>query len=312
MAVVLHASGTQSATVTTEHFLSSPNMVGKFCLQVDLSNMVAGDVLELRCYKMVLGAGTQRVAWVEQFSGVQPADALIIVTDEIANTLTDTNAVRFSLKQTFGTSRNFAWAVYNTEDLPLLKPTIAGKTVNKILTSKLLPDVTYYALIWNDSGQIFNGSTFETFVDANYSTYAVTMTELGTSSGRYAASLPGALSATTRYTYEVVLKAGGSVAITDDVHSQGIIDVSVNSIFGDFETGTAQAGAASTITLRSGASSVTDYFKDQVIFIKSGTGALQTNRINAYNGTTKVATVSTAWATQPDATSVYIVLGRVG
>ena len=29
----------------------------------------------------------------------------------IANTLTDTNAVRFSIKQTFGTGRNFDWLV---------------------------------------------------------------------------------------------------------------------------------------------------------------------------------------------------------
>ena len=50
----------------------------------------------------------------------------------------------------------------------------------------------------------------------------------------------------------------------------------------------------------------------QVIFILSGTGAGQTNRITAYDGSTKVATVGTAWVTQPDNTSVYLVLGRVG
>ena len=116
MSITLYASGTQSATVTTEHFLSSPNAVGAFRLHVDLSNMVAGDVLELRIYKMVLTSGTSRVVWVEQWSGPQPTDALIIITDPIFNTLTDTNAVRFSLKQTFGTGRNFAWAVINEND----------------------------------------------------------------------------------------------------------------------------------------------------------------------------------------------------
>lgn len=78
------------------------------------------------------------------------------------------------------------------------------------------------------------------------------------------------------------------------------------------ETGTAQAGAASTITLRAGASAVNDFYKDQVIFILTGTGAVQTNRITGYVGATKVATVGTAWVTQPDNTSVYQVLGRVG
>ena len=114
--ITLYASGTQAATVTTEHFLSSPNVVGSFRLHVDLSNMVAGDVLELRVYKMVLTAGTSRVVWVEQWVGAQSTDALIVITDPVYNTLTDTNAVRFSLTQTFRTSRNFAWAVINEND----------------------------------------------------------------------------------------------------------------------------------------------------------------------------------------------------
>ena len=46
--------------------------------------------------------------------------------------------------------------------------------------------------------------------------------------------------------------------------------------------------------------------------IYSGTGAGQTNQITGYNGSTKVATVETAWATQPDSTSLYVVLGRIG
>lgn len=79
-----------------------------------------------------------------------------------------------------------------------------------------------------------------------------------------------------------------------------------------FEVGTAQAGGASTITLRSGASASNDFYKDQVVFITTGTGAGQTNRITGYIGATKAATVATAWVTQPDNTSTYLVLGRVG
>jgi hypothetical protein len=116
MAVTLNASGTQAATVTTEHFLASPNVAGTFVLQLDLVNMVAGDVVELRVYKMVLAGGTARVVSFAQFAGPQPTDSLIAISEGIANTLTDATAVRFSLKQTFGTSRNFPWAVYNVED----------------------------------------------------------------------------------------------------------------------------------------------------------------------------------------------------
>jgi len=86
----------------------------------------------------------------------------------------------------------------------------------------------------------------------------------------------------------------------------------LSTMYQTFENGTAQAGASSSISLRSGASSTTDFYKDQIVLVTSGTGAVQTNRITAYNGSTKVATVETAWAVQPDNTSVYVVLGRVG
>ncbi len=111
MAVTAYASGTQSATVTTEHFLSSPNVAGTFTLHVDTVNMVAGDVLELRVYQMVLTGGTQRVAYYARYEGAQPTDDLIKISVPISNELTDTNSLRFSLKQTYGTSRNFPWKV---------------------------------------------------------------------------------------------------------------------------------------------------------------------------------------------------------
>jgi hypothetical protein len=72
-------------------------------------------------------------------------------------------------------------------------------------------------------------------------------------------------------------------------------------------SGTAQAGAATTITLVSGASAVNDFYKNDGIYILSGTGAGQFRFITGYVGTTKVATVAT-WSTNPDATSVYVVL----
>lgn len=72
------------------------------------------------------------------------------------------------------------------------------------------------------------------------------------------------------------------------------------------DSGTAQAGAANTITLRAGASKSDDAYKGLTISITSGTGAGQTKTILAYNGTTKVATVNSAWATNPNNTSGYV------
>lgn len=111
MAVTLQASGTQTATVTTEHQLADTNVSGVFTFHVDTNAMVAGDVLELRIYQMVLTSGTSRVAFFQQFYGVQLADDLIKVSLPIGNDLTDATALRFSLKQTFGTGRAFPWKV---------------------------------------------------------------------------------------------------------------------------------------------------------------------------------------------------------
>ncbi len=71
------------------------------------------------------------------------------------------------------------------------------------------------------------------------------------------------------------------------------------------DAGTAQAGGAATITLRAGASPGDGAYEGLPVEILSGTGVGQTRTISAYNGTTKVATVSAGWGTAPDATSVY-------
>ena len=70
-------------------------------------------------------------------------------------------------------------------------------------------------------------------------------------------------------------------------------------------TATAQAGSANTITLDAGASAVDDFFTGMAIRLTSGTGANQIRSIIKYVGSTKVATVSRAYVTPPDATSVF-------
>lgn len=76
-----------------------------------------------------------------------------------------------------------------------------------------------------------------------------------------------------------------------------------------YTEGTAQAGAAGSITLASGESATDDYYNGQVVWITSGTGAGQFRVIDDYVGATKVASVSPNWATNPDNTSVYALAG---
>lgn len=76
------------------------------------------------------------------------------------------------------------------------------------------------------------------------------------------------------------------------------------------DSGTAQAGAAGTITLRAGVSAVNDAYKNMTVRITAGTGVGQENKVSSYIGATKVATMVANWGVNPDATSVYDVIDR--
>lgn len=70
-------------------------------------------------------------------------------------------------------------------------------------------------------------------------------------------------------------------------------------------TGTAQAGAAGTITLDASASATDDKYKYAAVTIISGTGIGQTRVGTGYVGSTKVLTVDTNWLINPDNTSGF-------
>ena len=76
-------------------------------------------------------------------------------------------------------------------------------------------------------------------------------------------------------------------------------------------TGTAQAGAASTLTLAAGASATDDAYKGMVMRLTAGTASGESNVITGYVGSTKVATVARAWTVTPDATSEYSIDANV-
>lgn len=111
MALTLEASGTQSATVTTEHTLATITTAGTYVLMVDTDAMVSGDGLELRVKTKVLTGGTARVIGFARFDGEQPPDDKIKISVPWDNELAEAGALVFTLKQTTGTSRNFPWKV---------------------------------------------------------------------------------------------------------------------------------------------------------------------------------------------------------
>jgi hypothetical protein len=73
------------------------------------------------------------------------------------------------------------------------------------------------------------------------------------------------------------------------------------------DSGAAQAGTSTTITLKSTASATDDIYNGMYVTITSGTGTGQIRLIEDYVGSTKVATVDVPFTTAPNGTSNYSV-----
>jgi hypothetical protein len=87
----------------------------------------------------------------------------------------------------------------------------------------------------------------------------------------------------------------------------GQIDL-VGGIPGGLRTATAAGGSASTITLDGAASSSNSFYNDCLVQITGGTGGSQTRLITGYVGSTQVATVTPNWVTNPDSSSVFVIM----
>jgi len=108
MAISEAYSGTQTATIGTEHVLNTttPETTdGIYQLVVDLANMAAGDILELRIKEKPISTGTQRTAWTQTFSHAQ-SDPLFM-----SPTVILLHGWDMTLKQTAGTGRSFPWSI---------------------------------------------------------------------------------------------------------------------------------------------------------------------------------------------------------
>ena len=103
-----------------------------------------------------------------------------------------------------------------------------------------------------------------------------------------------------------------SATLTPSATNGNITLTASASIFHDGRSNTAQAGANNTITLDSGASSTNDIFNGSVIVTTGGTGSGQTRIISDYVGSSKVATVSVNWETNPASDTTFKIVSHVG
>lgn len=109
MAVTQPSSGTQTATVGTEHTLATITVAGIYVLHVDAAALAAGEELELRVYKTILAAGTERLLDVYYFKHAQGEPCLAAIP------VICFTGIRATLKQVGGTGRAYPWALERTD-----------------------------------------------------------------------------------------------------------------------------------------------------------------------------------------------------
>lgn len=99
------ASGAQSATLDTEHTLTTQTTAGTYVLVVDTNAMVAGDVLILRAKTKAKTGSTSRLAYMAVYANAQtdPNKYSIPIPVDVE--------VVFTLEQTDGTGRSFDYNV---------------------------------------------------------------------------------------------------------------------------------------------------------------------------------------------------------
>jgi hypothetical protein len=106
MTWTVSSSGTQTATINTEHNLvAADTNNASFVLKVDCTNLVNGDVLELRLYTMVLSTGALNLAWKGSYSNAQ---AIIVKQSPF---VPSDQSIKATLKQIAGTGRSFDWSL---------------------------------------------------------------------------------------------------------------------------------------------------------------------------------------------------------
>ena len=106
MAVTIEDSGSQTATLATEHTLATITTAGVYQLEVDAANLADGENLTLKIFGKVRSGDTERLIYEASFENAQGKpllQSLAVPTPHHA---------KFTLEQNGGTGRAFPWAVY--------------------------------------------------------------------------------------------------------------------------------------------------------------------------------------------------------
>lgn len=127
MGVVVPTTGTQTATLTTEHTLLDTSTNGRYVLIVDTSVLTATEIVTFRQYNKVLSGDSYAV---DEELAVQAGQYPVLVT---IGPVEAPYGCKFTLTQVNGTGRAFKWRIVNlAANLGQIEGTAVAGTLSKV------------------------------------------------------------------------------------------------------------------------------------------------------------------------------------
>lgn len=105
--VAVNTSGSQTATISTEHTLATLSGAGVFVLCVDLANLAANDIVEFRIYGKADTGDTERLLHRGLYGPIAVGTPLVQSVPIVSP-----HHFKATLLQSAGTGRAFPWAIY--------------------------------------------------------------------------------------------------------------------------------------------------------------------------------------------------------
>lgn len=159
-----------------------------------------------------------------------------------------------------------------------------------------------YPILDADGDLVTGATTPDAEISKDFGTFADCTnegTEVATSSGMYYLDLSS--TEMQAAVVSIIQKSATAGAKTTPISFATVRPIPI-------ATGTAQAGAAGTITLAAGEPAANDFYNGCFVGTTGGTGPGQVRRITDYAGATQVATVAPNWTTTPDVTTTYEII----
>lgn len=102
----LTTNGTQTASIGTEHTLTTQTGNKFYTAYIDLTNMTSTDTVEIRVSVIVKAAGSHILYYLGTYSGAQSNPLVYIAS------LPSDISWKLTLKQTAGTGRTYDYRIY--------------------------------------------------------------------------------------------------------------------------------------------------------------------------------------------------------